>query len=94
MRKTGKYHVMPQHIRSMIRDRRSAKKRYQRILDPDDKKELNRLSNRVKAESSTTTAVETEGAQHVEKQPVPNGKCVGKKEDSATHNIRKKWCNV
>ena len=44
------YHVIPQHIRNKIQDRRAFKRLYQRILEPDDKRELNRLNNRVKAE--------------------------------------------
>ena len=46
----GQYHVIPTRIRELIHRRRKSKKKYQRSLDPDEKRRLNRLNRDVERE--------------------------------------------
>ena len=46
----GQCHVIPTRIRELIHQRRKSKNKYQRSLDPDEKRRLNRLNRDVKKE--------------------------------------------
>ena len=49
-RTAGQYYIIPTRIRAIIKQRRQQKKKYQRTLDPGEKRLLNRLNNMVKEE--------------------------------------------